>query len=37
MITTHQPQYFLQLLYHHLTDPLGDLLAHNPTLYSTTM
>ena len=28
MITAHQLQYSVQLLYHHLADPLGDLQAH---------
>ena len=27
MITAHQLQYSVQLLYHHLADPLGDLQA----------
>ena len=28
MITAHQLQYSVQLLYHHLADPLADLQAH---------
>ena len=28
MITAHQLQYSVQLLYHHLADPLDDLLTH---------
>merc|ERR1712001_668723 len=28
MITAHQLQYSVQILYHHLADPLGDLQAH---------
>ena len=28
MITAHQLQYSVQLLYHHQADPLGDLQAH---------
>ena len=28
MITAHQLQYFVQLMYHHLADPLVDLQAH---------